>query len=89
MRHKPLCCFCDTSMELVRIVPGWTLVPAVECFQCECGEVSIRHAIVRQMSIAEHRGAMIASDRAAPGPMLPGPVLIESPDLQPYLQASA
>ena len=71
-------------MELVRTVPGWALVPAVECFQCECGEVSIRHATVRQMSIAARRGATHVADRAAPGP-----VLIESPDLQPYLQASA
>lgn len=76
-------------MELVRTVPGWTLVPAVECFQCECGEVSIRHAMVRQMSIAELRGAMHATDRAIPGPLLPGPALIESPNLQPYLHASA
>jgi len=68
-------------MELVRVVPGWTSVPAVECFQCECGEVSIRHAMVRQqMSIAENRGALRTdTDRAVSGPML-----IESPELQPF-----
>ena len=79
MRSKPLCCFCDTPMELVRVVPGWTSVPAVECFQCECGEVSIRHAMVRQqISIAENRRAL-HTDRPAPSPML-----IESPELQPF-----
>jgi len=70
-------------MELVRTVPGWTSVPAVECFQCGCGEVSIRHAMVRQVSIPAHQITPQAASRLANHVPTSDTALIESPNLQP------
>ena len=80
MTNNPTCYACQQRMELVRVVPGWRLVPAVECFQCECGSVETRHANIAQMPVAgPHAQPHLTNYDASPGTGM----LSDGPNMQP------
>lgn len=80
MTHTPHCTSCDVPMTLVRKVPGWTYTPAVECFQCDCGDFEILHAVVEQVPVAgRHAQPHPTNYDATPG----SGMFSDLPNLQP------
>ena len=69
MTHQPTCDECRLSMNLVRVVPGSHKVAAVECFQCECGEFSIKSGTIIEKPLVRSRARW--------------PTFVDSPNLQP------